>query len=176
MENKGLKPGKIYRVGNFTIKKYTKTFTAKQMKQIRDDIGIPKEIQKELSQTGFPFIKVETISGSWCVQWAFGMTFYDAINEMPVNKDGEFYGVALENLNAILICMFADTATVGDMEYMERKQKLLHEYVDRVAKKGELTEEEVKESEEAANEVFSNEQHKETLLNIAKEVKDGSNE
>lgn len=173
MENKGLEFGKIYRVGNFVIKKFTRTLTAKQMQELRDNTNIPREVQKKLQRNGLPFIKASTVSGSWSIEWVFGMSLFDAINEMPVNENGEFFGVGLDNLTMILTCMFADTSVVGDMEYMAKKQELMHKYFYRKADKGEMTEEEIKESEEAADEVLRNEQHKETLLKMGKEVEDG---
>lgn len=176
MEQKGLELGKIYHAGNFIIKKFTRTLTKKQMLQLRDAMNIPRDIQKHLERNGMQFIKASTISGSWSVEWVFGMSLFDAINEMPVNENGEFFGVGLDNLTMILTCIFADTSVVGDMEYMAKKQELMHEYFKRAAKKGELTEEEVKECEEAADEVLRNEQHKETLLKIGKEVEDGDDE
>lgn len=176
MENKGLEFGKIYRAGNFTIKKFTRTLTSKQVRQLRDENNLPREVQRELQRVGLPFIKASTVSGSWSIEWVFGMSLFDAINEMPVNENGEFFGVGLDNLTTILTCMFADTSVVGDMEYMAKKQELMHEYFKRAAKKGELTEEEVKECEEAADEVLRNEQHKETLLKMGKEVEDGDDE
>lgn len=176
MENKGLEFGKIYRAGNFVIKKFTRTLTAKQMQELRGNTNIPREVQKKLQRNGLPFIKASTVSGSWSIEWAFGMSFFQAIDEMPVNENGEFYGTSLDNLTMILTCMFADTSVVGDMEYMAKKQELMHEYFKRAAKKGELTEEEVKECEEAADEVLRNEQHKETLLKMGKEVENGDDE
>lgn len=176
MEQKGLELGKIYHAGNFIIKKFTRTLTKKQMLQLRDAMNIPRDIQKHLERNGMQFIKASTISGSWSVEWVFGMSLFDAINEMPVNENGEFFGVGLDNLTMILTCIFADTSVVGDMEYMAKKQELMHEYFKRAAKKGELTEEEVKECEEAADEVLRNEQHKETLLKMGKEVEDGDDE
>lgn len=173
MENKGLEFGKIYRAGNFVIKKFTRTLTAKQMQELRDNTNIPREVQKKLQRNGLPFIKASTVSGSWSIEWVFGMSLFDAINEMPVNENGEFFGVGLDNLTMILTCMFADTSVVGDMEYMAKKQELMHEYFKRAAKTGEPTEEEEKEFEEAADEVLRNEQHKETLLKMGKEVEDG---
>lgn len=170
MKQKGLKLGKIYHAGNFIIKKFTRTLTKKQMRQLYNEMNIPKDIQKELQREGLQFIKASTISGSWSVEWVFGMSFFDAINEMPVNENGEFCGTALDNLTMILTCMFADTSVVGDMEYMAEKQKLMHKYFDRMAKKGDPTEEEIKESEEAADEVLKNEEHKATLINMAKEA------
>lgn len=172
MEQKGLELGKIYHAGNFIIKKFTRTLTKKQMLQLRDGMNIPRDVQKRLVRSGMQFIKASTVSGSWSVEWFFGMSFFKAIDEMPVNENGEFYGTALDNLTMILTCMFADTSVVGDMEYMAKKQELMHEYFKRAAKKGELTEEEVKECEEAADEVLRNEQHKETLLKMGKEVED----
>lgn len=176
MENKGLEFGKIYRAGNFTIKKFTRTLTSKQMQELRDNMNTPREVQKKLQRNGLPFIKASTVSGSWSVEWVFGMSLFDAINEIPVNENGEFFGVGLDNLTMILTCMFADTSVVGDIEYMAKKQELMHEYFKRAAKKGELTEEEVKECEETADEVLRNEQHKETLLKMGKEVEDGDDE
>ena len=176
MENKGLELGKIYHAGNFIIKKFTRTLTGKQMRQLRDSMNIPKDIQKELQREGLQFIKASTISGSWSVEWVFGMSFFKAIDEMPVNENGEFYGTALDNLTMILTCMLADTSVVGDMEYMAKKQELMHKYFKRAAKTGEPTEEEEKEFEEAADEVLRNEQHKETLLKMGKEVEDGDDE
>ena len=176
MENKGLEFGKIYRAGNFTIKKFTRTLTSKQMQELRDNMNTPREVQKKLQRNGLPFIKASTVSGSWSVEWVFGMSLFQAIDEMPVNENGEFFGVGLDNLTMILTCMFADTSVVGDMEYMAKKQELMHEYFKRAAKKGELTEEEVKECEEAADEVLRNEQHKETLLKMGKEVEHGDDE
>lgn len=170
MKQKGLELGKIYHAGNFIIKKFTRTLTKKQMLQLRDAMNIPREVQRDLQRVGLPFIKVSTVSGSWSVEWAFGMSFFDAINEMPVNENGEFYGTALDNLTMILTCMFADTSVVGDMEYMVEKQKLMHTYFDRMVKNGDPTEEEIKESEEAADEVLKNEEHKATLINMAKEA------
>lgn len=176
MENKGLELGKIYHAGNFIIKKFTRTLTGKQMRQLRDSMNIPKDIQKELQREGLQFIKASTISGSWSIEWVYGMSFFKAIDEMPINENGEFYGTSLDNLTMILTCMFADTSVVGDMEYMAKKQELMHEYLKRAAKTGEPTKEEEKEFEEAADEVLRNEQHKETLLKMVKEVEDGNDE
>lgn len=176
MENKGLEFGKIYRAGNFTIKKFTRTLTSKQVRQLRDENNLPREVQRELRRVGIPFIKASTVSGSWSIEWVFGMSLFQAIDEMPVNENGEFYGTSLDNLTMILTCMFADTSVVGDMEYMAEKQKLMHKYFYRKADKGEMTEEEIKESEEAVDEVLRNEQHKETLLKMGKEVEDGDDE
>lgn len=176
MEKKGLELGKIYHAGNFIIKKFTRTLTSTQMQELRDKMNIPREVQKKLQRNGLPFIKASTVSGSWSIEWVFGMSLFDAINEMPVNENGEFYGASLDNLTMILTCMFADTSVVGDMEYMAKKQELMHEYLKRAAKTGEPTEEEEKEFEEAADEVLRNEKHKETLLKMGKEVEDGDDE
>ena len=52
----------------------------------------------------------------------------------------------------------------------------MHGYFDRMAKKGEPTEEEIKESEKAADEVLKNEEHRATLISMAEEVEnDGQN-
>ena len=76
MEQKGLELGKIYHAGNFIIKKFTRTLTKKQMLQLRDGMNIPRDVQKHLERNGMQFIKVSTISGSWSVEWVFGMSFF----------------------------------------------------------------------------------------------------
>ena len=172
MKEKGLEFGKIYHAGNFIIKKFTRTLTGKQMRQLRDAMNIPRDVQKRLERNGMQFIKASTISGSWSVEWVYGMSFFKAIDEMPVNENGEFYGVSLYNLMNILRRMFTDTSVVGDIEYMVERQNLMHKYFDRVANKGEMSDEEIKESEEAADEVLKNEEHKATLINMEKEVND----
>src|SRR3712207_1668537 len=95
------------------------------------------------------------------------------------NNIPQYYGNGYKNLYAILVAMFADTSTVGDMEYQVSKHKLLNEYLERAseAMKQEPTEQEQKESEEAADEVLQTEQHKAMLLDMGKEVaNDGQND
>lgn len=170
--------GRKIRVGNFEILKYTKTLPKKELKAMRDAAGIPADVQKHLQRGWLPFIKATTISGSWSVEWICGSTMFNAINELPVAVDDnnvpQYYGNGYKNLYAILVAMFADTSTVGDTEYQVAKQKLLNEYLERAseAMKQEPTEQEQKESEEAADEVLQTEQHKAMLLDMGKDVAD----
>ena len=167
---KGLEFGKIYRAGNFTIKKFTRVLTGKQMRQIRDEAKIPHDVQKRLERSGIPFIKVANVAGTWCVEWSFGTTFFEAFDNLHVNDDGELFGVELENVTAIITCMYADTNTVGDLEYQRKKLAVLNGYIMRASKTGEPTPEEEKENEEAADEVLRYEEHKATLTEMGKEA------
>ena len=101
---------------------------------------------------------------------------YDAINNIPLACDADgnplYFGNGFKNLHAIFNAMFADTCTVGDFEYQQAKQKLLVDYLNRAsAVQKEQTEEEKKESEEALEDVYQAEQHKELILEMGKEVK-----
>lgn len=168
--------GKKISVGPYTVLKYSKSLSKKEVKALRDAANIPADVQKHLQRGNLPFIKVETVSGSWSVEWIIGQTMYDAINEIPLACDASekplYYGNGYKNLYAIFNTMFTDTCTVGDFEYQQAKQKLLVDYLNRAsAVQKEQTEEEKKESEEALEDVYQAEQHKEMIIEMGKEVK-----
>ena len=168
--------GKKISVGPFTVLKYSKSLSKKEVKELRDAANIPTDVRKHLQRGSLPFIKVETVSGSWSVEWIIGQTMYDAINKIPLACDADgnplYFGNGFKNLHAIFNAMFADTCTVGDFEYQQAKQKLLVDYLNRAsAVQKEQTEEEKKESEEALEDVYQAEQHKAMILEMGKEVK-----
>ena len=170
------------KVGNYYILKYAKGLGKKELGRLRKASGIPKEVQKHLSQgSTLPFIKVGTISGSWSVEYIIGTSMYDAIDALRIVVDeaGErqLYGVEAKNAEAMFVAMFADTTVVGDFEYQAGKQKLLSEYLDRASKKlnkkadaGKSDEELRKENEAAAGEVLAKSTHTKTLLEMAEEI------
>ena len=53
--------GKKLRVRNFVVLKYTKSLKPSELKQLRNQKGIPAEVQKHLQRGGLPYIKVETL-------------------------------------------------------------------------------------------------------------------
>lgn len=172
--------GKPVMVGNYTITKIVKSLSRKQVKELRRISGIPKDVQKHLERAKLPYIKVQTASGSWGVEFVMGTSMYDALDDVHVVVDDrgnrQLYGVEAKNVEAMFVAMLADTTTVGDYEYNVAKQKLLQEYLDRATKakmdeesKKEASEAE-KENEEAAREVLDAEEHKTMILDMAERV------
>ena len=169
--------GKKISVGPYTVLKYSKSLSKKEVKELRDAANIPADIQKHIQRGSLPFIKVETVSGSWSVEWIIGQTMYDAINEIPLACDASgnplYYGNGYKNLYAIFNAMFTDTCTVGDFEYQVAKQNLMNEYLNRASSAAgkDQTEEEKKDSEESLEEVYHAEQHKAMIMEMGEEVK-----
>ena len=173
--------GKPVMVGNYTITKITKSLSRKQVKELRRASGIPEDIQRQLERASLPFIKVQTSSGSWGVEFVMGTSMYDALDDVKVvvDSDGvrQLCGVEKRNVEAMFVAMLADTTTVGDYEYNVAKQKLLQEYLDRATRK--KMEEEAKkdsaesqrESEEAAQEVLDAEEQKTMVVDMAGRIK-----
>lgn len=173
--------GKPVMVGNYTITKITKSLSRKQVKELRRISGIPEDIQKHLERASLPYIKVQTASGSWGVEYVMGTSMYDALDDVnvAVDSDGvrQLWGVERKNVEAMFVAMLADTTTVGDYEYNVAKQKLLQEYLDRATKK-KMDEEAKKdaaesqrESEEAAQEVLDAEEQKAMVVDMAGRIK-----
>jgi hypothetical protein len=151
--------GKRVTLGNYVILKYSKTLSKKDLKMLRKAQGIPDEIQKHLNRGSLPYILISTVSGSWSIEWCIGMGMYNAINEIPVAKDGDgnivYYGNGYHNLYTLINNWFCYTTTVGDFEYQQATSKAMSEYLERAYKaKAEPTAEEVAESEKAADEAF----------------------
>jgi hypothetical protein len=173
--------GKPVMVGNYTITKIVKSLSRKQVKELRRISGVPEDVQKHLERAKLPYIKVQTASGSWGVEFVMGTSMYDALDDVHVVVDDscnrQLYGVEAKNVEAMIVAMLADTTTVGDYEYNVAKQKLLQEYLDRATKakmdeesKKEASEIE-KENEEAAREVLDAEEHKTMILDMAERVR-----
>lgn len=117
--------GKKIQVGNFEVLKFTRSLSSKELKRLRNNEGIPKEIQKRLQRGGVPFIKVTTISGSWGIEFSDGTAVFRYIDEAD----------DLDSLRNIFTMFFADTTTFGDREYWEDKGNALHAYMDRLRAK-----------------------------------------
>lgn len=176
--NTGLKFGKVYRVGNFTIKKYKKVLAKRKMAVIRNEMKIPKEIWKHLQQDerpGIPFIKVGTVSDTWSIEWSMGHSFYTAIDELPTDNEGNFADETIDAIHSSLLVLYANATTVGDAEYQAGRMRMLMDFIDRASAsaKREPTPEDEQESREAAEDVYRNEQHKDMLLDLGKEVSNG---
>ena len=164
--------GKPVMVGNYTITKITKSLSRKQVKELRRISGIPEDIQKHLKRVSLPYIKVQTASGSWGVEYVMGTSMYDALDGVR-----QLWGVERKNVEAMFVAMLADTTTVGDYEYNVAKQKLLQEYLDRATKKKmeeeskKSAEDSKRESEQAAQEVLDAEEQKAMVIDMAGRIK-----
>lgn len=130
--------GKKVKVGNFYLLKYSKSLSSKELSKLRDAADVPAEVRKYLSRGSLPYIKVSTVTDSWSVEFVMGMNMFNVLDGVKVVHDGEgvyqLYGTEERNVHALLVGMFADTTTLGDIEYNVAKQKLLSEYVDRASK------------------------------------------
>ena len=130
--------GKKVKVGNFYLLKYSKSLSSKELSKLRDAADVPAEMRKYLSRGSLPYIKVSTVTDSWSVEFVMGMNMFNVLDGVKVVHDGEgvyqLYGTEERNVHALLVGMFADTTTLGDIEYNVAKQKLLSEYVDRASK------------------------------------------
>lgn len=130
--------GKKVKVGNFYLLKYSKSLSSKELSKLRDAADVPAEMRKYLSRGSLPYIKVSTVTDSWSVEFVMGMNMFNVLDGVKVVHDGEgvyqLYGTDERNVHALLVGMFADTTTLGDIEYNVAKQKLLSEYVDRASK------------------------------------------
>ncbi len=171
--------GKKIKCGNFYILKFAKSLSKAELKKLRDAAGIPADVQKHLQRGTLPYIKVATISDSWAVEYVYGTTMFNAIDELPVNEAmNTVVDVAGRNAEALFVVMYADTSTIGDEEYRKAKIKLMEEYLDRASKAaneaadaGKSEEELQKESEEAVQEVIDKQKHADTLMEMAEEIK-----
>lgn len=170
--------GKKTKCGNFYILKYSKSLSKVELKKLRDASGIPADAQKHLQRGALPYIKVATVSDSWAVEFVYGTTMFNAIDELPVSNLNEVRDLAKRNAEALFVTMYADTSTIGDEEYRKAKVKIMEEYLDRASKAaneaadaGKSEEELQKESEEAVQEVIDKERQAQTILEMGEEIK-----
>lgn len=175
--------GKKIKVSNFYMLKTSKSLSKAELKVLRNASNIPEDVQKSLRRGSLPYIKVATITDSWSVEFVAGTLMFNVLDALTVlhDADGNYqlYGVEAKNAEATFVAWFADTTTVGDVEYQIAKQKLLSAYLDRASKKAnadadaDKTEEKIaKENEEALNEVAEKEQASATLKVIHKQIQE----
>lgn len=173
-----LPAGRKVRIGNYEVLKYSRSLGKKELKKLREGVTdkLPASVMENLQRGVLPYIKISTISGSWSVEFVVGTMMYEAINEIPVAKDGEgnltYYGNGYANLYHIINCMFCDTTIVGDVEYQKTKIKNMGEYLERAAKEklaqeAEKTpEQQAEESDKAAQEVLDREEHAAKIIEM----------
>lgn len=125
---------KVY-VGNYLLRKITKTFSKKEIKVLRAEQHLKPEVEKNLTRGKLPYIQIRTIGGGWRLEIGKGMTMYEALDELCVARDAEGVwrvpGIEGKNAEAIITNMFVDTTVVGDPEYQADKLQAMVEYIGR---------------------------------------------
>ena len=171
--------GKTIKTRHFTVLKFSKSLSKKEVASLREDI--PAEIKKNLQRGSLPFIKIANISGTWGVEYSIGTSMYAALDECVPVAVGDHYEFSKDDGNiieAFAQLMYADTSLPGDAEYTAGKLKLRDEYIAREAArrnaasdKGKTEEQLRKESDEAVQEVIDRDKHAETILEMAEQIK-----
>lgn len=171
--------GKTIKTRHFTVLKFSKSLSKKEIASLREDI--PDDIKKHLQRGSLPFIKIANISGTWGIEYSIGTSMYAALDECVPVVVGDHYEFSKNDGNTIEAfaqLMYADTSLPGDAEYTEGKLKLRDEYVAReatrrnaAADKGKSDEQLSKESDEAIQEVVDRDKHADTLLDMAEQIK-----
>lgn len=171
--------GKTIKTRHFTVLKFSKSLSKKEVASLREDI--PDEIKKHLQRGSLPFIKIANIAGTWGIEYFIGTSMYAALDECIPVAVGDHYEFSKDDRNiieAFAQLMYADTSLPGDAEYTAGKLKLRDEYIAReaarrnaAADKGKAEEQLRKESDEAVQEVIDRDKHAETLLEMAEQIK-----
>ena len=171
--------GKTIKTRHFTVLKFSKSLSKKEVASLRKDI--PAEIKKHLQRGSLPFIKIVNIAGTWGVEYSIGTSMYAALDECVPVDVGDHYEFSKDDGNiieAFAQLMYADTSLPGDAEYTSGKLKLRDEYIAReaarrnaAADRGKSDEQLSKESDDAVHEVVDRGKHADTLLDMAEQIK-----
>ena len=171
--------GKTIKTRHFTVLKFSKSLSKKEVASLREDI--PAEIKKHLQRGSLPFIKIANIAGTWCIEYSIGTSMYAALDECVPVAVGDHYEFSKDDGNiieAFAQLMYADTSLPGDAEYTAGKLKLRDEYIAReaarrnaAADKGKKVEQLRKESDESVQDVIDRDKHAETLIDMAEQIK-----
>ena len=168
--------GKRVMCGNYYVYKGTRTLSGKELKRLRNNDKVPKEIQSQLQRGSLPYIMVSTVADSWEVKFMVGMTMFNAIDEIPVFHDDKgnyvYLGEQANNLANLINFWACTTSTVGDAEFQADCIKAMQRYLDRMSVKNSapLSKE---ENEKVLDEELKREENKATLIDMAREIKKG---
>ena len=171
--------GKTIKTRHFTVLKFSKSLSKKEVASLREDI--PADIKKHLQRGSLPFIKISDIAGTWGIEYSIGTSMYAALDECVSVAVGDHYEFSKDDGNiieAFAQLLYADTSLPGDAEYTAGKLKLRDEHLAResarlnaAADKGKTEEQLRKESDEAVQEVIDRDKHAETILEMAEQIK-----
>ena len=126
--------GKKYRLGNYFVTKVSRSLGKKELKQLRDERGIPEAVQKLLSRGSLPYVKVEAISGVWAVEWCAGTEMYNLFDGILSSRQGTSRQAdeELEGLALVVARMHTVCSIVGDREMNVGINNALNGYLDRI--------------------------------------------
>ena len=171
--------GKTINTRHFTVLKFSKSLSKKEVASLRKDI--PAGIKKHLQRGALAFIKIADIAGTWGVEFSVVTSMYAALDECVHVAVGDHYELSKDDENFIEASahlMYVDTSLPGDAEYTAGKLKLRDEYLAResarrnaAADKGKTVEQLRKESDEAVQEVIDRDKHADTILEMAEQIK-----
>ena len=171
--------GKSIKTRHFTVLKFSKSLSKKEIASLREDI--PAEIKKHLQRGSLPFIKIADIAGTWGVEFSVVTSMYAALDVCIPVVVGDHYEFSKDDENiidAFAQLMYADISLPGDAEYTAGKLKLCDEYIAREAARrnaasdnGKTEEQLRKESDEAVQDVIDRDKHADTLLDMAEQIK-----
>lgn len=117
--------GKKVYAGNFVMVKRSRSLSKRDMKRLREEEGFGDEVAGMLTRGSVPYIRVESVGGSWAVEYGVEQTMFYALDEVTVAQDGRgdwrVVGDEGENVKAMLAMMLADTTVVGDAEFQAAK-------------------------------------------------------
>ena len=173
--------GKTIKTRHFTVLKFSKSLSKKEVASLREDIHA--EIKKHLQRGSLPFIKIADIAGTWGIEYSIGTSMFQAFDELNPAQVGdhlELVGNEANGVEATVQLMFADTTLLGDDEYVTGKLKLRDEYIKREAERrnaaadaGKTEERLREESDEATQEVADRDKHADTILEMGEHIKEG---
>lgn len=171
----GIPAGVPVRAGNFTLTKVSRRLNKKQRADITAEVlqgmtgralSAARDYIKGLDPGGLPFMRVETLSGGWSLELAWGTGMYAAIDGFVADADGHLEPEDEEALARLFSLMFTDTCVVGDAQYIRGKLDLLwgsDGLLRRLADAPRKDEEDRK----ALDGVLSDEERKETVRRMA---------
>lgn len=162
-ETREMQFGKKYHIGNFLVFKYTKALNRRELASLRQDI--PYDIRKHLQRGGVPFIKVETVSGIWAVEYSCATAVYHLLDK-AVGEGGELN----ETMAAHLFTMwFCDTTVPGDEQYQEEKAKAFKAFTERQKAAQVPDDEDLKTIADMREE----QEARATIVDMAKQIEEG---
>lgn len=131
--------GKKVPIGGYYVYKHAKSLSAKEVRRLRSEIGIPDDIQKHLQRGSVPYITIGTLSDLWRIEFAIGTSAYNAIDEIPVAVDDAgkhtYYGDGYKILGNLINGWLSYTCTVGDAMYQADVIRSMQNYLGRMSDK-----------------------------------------
>lgn len=145
----GLPLGQRLRFGNFYLEKYTRSLSKSEMRELRKEMRVRKDLRLDLSRGGLQYIRVSTVSGNWSVSWACTMSMFGVLDELEYS-DGELTAESVVMMKNLASMLYMETTVLGDECLMAARLEAVSSYMSRVSSssvpedKGVLEEERVK--------------------------------